>query len=167
MLAFKAPACVAAVATVLLGASALFPASSNDRLAIGPWLLLLLASCVNFLLIFVVGSLSMPAAILCQKFIPRTHIAVRFVIALVSGLVMVFLCLWLLETPSFETDGDTTTYRHAGPSVNAPMKVVYYLFAAPVLVLTLVVFHWLDRKAGRVTDQAADARRLPRLARYP
>ena len=157
MLAFKAPAYVAAIATLLLAAISLSSAFSNHQPAVTSWLFLASTTLVNFVVMFLVGLLPMPVAALFRTYRPATHVAVRFALSLAFGMLMVFLILWLIETPVYESDGASSVYRHAGPSVAASTKLLYYVSAAPILVLALFTYHWLERAAARRANKSMQA----------
>jgi uncharacterized membrane protein len=138
----KSGALVAFAGAFLLAATGLF---SEIQRASPAWLILALSTVLNFMVIFFVSLLPMPAAILFRKWLASVPKVISFVASLAFGFVMIFLLLKLIETPTFETDGVSTTYRHAGPTVNASSKAFYYLYAAPVLIASLLVSEWMRR----------------------
>lgn len=109
----------------------------------------------TFLMLFVISMLPMPGALLLQRLVPRLPVALAFTLSLLSGILIVFLLLLLIEQPSFETDGVTSIHRHAGPSLNASRNAAYYLYAAVVMSVSLLIFYllgWVSKRANKKMD---------------
>jgi len=104
----------------------------------------------TFLMLFVISLIPMPGALLVQRLAPGLPVALAFALSLLSGLLMVFLLLLAIEQPTFETDGVTSVYRHAGPSLNASRNGAYYLYAMTVMGISLSIFYLLRWRIGRV-----------------
>nr|WP_298722101.1 hypothetical protein [uncultured Steroidobacter sp.] len=102
----------------------------------------------TFLMLFVISLIPMPGALLVQRVAPRLPVALASVLSLLSGLLIVFLLLSAIEQPTFETDGVTSVYRHAGPSLNASRNSAYYLYAMTVMCISLSIFYLLRWRSG-------------------
>ena len=103
----------------------------------------------TFSFMFFIALLPMPAALLCRKYLPQLSAPAAFALSLVISLFLVFAALWLIQTPPVETDGDTTIYRHAGPTLNASKNISYYLYTLPIMCFSLASFHWLRSRHVR------------------
>lgn len=144
--AVKAAVLVAAGGAVILTISSLFSGVpvSGTMLAV-----LVLGGAGTFAFMFFIALVPMPAAVLFRKYLPQLPVPAAFALSVVISLFLVFAALWLIETPSVETDGGSTVYRHAGPTLNASKNISYYLYSVPIMFLSLVSFHWLCSKPGR------------------
>jgi lipid-A-disaccharide synthase-like uncharacterized protein len=144
--ALKAAALVAAGGALMLAASSLLsgiPASATMLAG------LVFGAVGTFSFMFFIALLPMPAAILFRKYLPQFPAPAAFALSLVVSLLLVFAALWMIETPPVEVDGDSTIYRHAGPTLNASKNVSYYLYSLPIMFFSLICFHWLRRQGGR------------------
>lgn len=109
----------------------------------------------TFAVVFFIALLPMPAAVLFRKYLPRLPVPAAFALSFVISLLLVFAALWLIETPTVEIHGDSTVYRHAGPTLNASRNISYYLYSLPIILFSLGSFHWLGRRHRR--SQEANA----------
>lgn len=115
------------------------------------WLLLLgttVHAVGTFLMLFVISMIPMPGALLVQRLMPRMPVAGAFALSLLSGVLIVFLLLLAVGQPAFETDGESSVYRH-GPSVNSSRNTAYYSYTIAVMSISLVLFHLLDWRSNR------------------
>jgi hypothetical protein len=109
----------------------------------------------TFLMLFVISMIPMPGALLVQRLAPRLPVALAFVLSLLSGMLITFLVLLAIEQPAFETDGESSIYRHAGPSLHASRNPAYYLYTATVMSISLLIFHilvWRSRGANKTME---------------
>ena len=114
----------------------------GEPLAMIGWLRipLLLAIFVVFPL-FIVALLPLPGAMLLRRFAPSASGTFDFLASMVTGMLLLFLLLTATESPSIETDGESTITRHAGPSLDASRKLFYYYYAAPVMIFSLGYYY--------------------------
>jgi len=146
IVAVKAAVMVAAGGSVILTISSLFsgiPASGT--MLVG----LVFGGVGTFAFMFFIALLPMPAAVLFRKYLLQMPTPAALALSLAISLFLVFAALWLIETPSVETDGGSTVYRHAGPTLNASKNISYYLYSLPIMFFALVSFYWLCGKHGR------------------
>lgn len=111
----------------------------------------------TFLMLFVISMVPMPGALLVQRLAPRLPVALAFVLSLLSGVLIVFLLLSAIGQPAFETDEETSVYRHAGPSLSASRSTGYYLYAMTVMSISLLIFYflgWRSRRADKTMEPA-------------
>jgi hypothetical protein len=140
--ALKAAVLVAGGGTALSVVITLFSGQSVTKAAVAG----LLGGWTTFWVMLLIALLPMPAAVLCRKYLPRVPAIVAFALSLASALFLVFAVLRLIESPPIETDGDTTIYRYAGPTVDASKKISYYFYSLPIIFASLVIFHWMLRR---------------------
>lgn len=144
--AVKAAVMVAGGGAVILTISSLF----SGMPASGTMLVGLVSGGVGtFAFMFFIALLPMPAAVLFRKYLPQLPATAAFSLSLVISLFLVFAALWLIETPPVETHGESTIYRHAGPTLNASKNISYYLYSLPIMFFALMSFHWLCRQHRR------------------
>jgi hypothetical protein len=155
MVVFRAAALAAGVATAVLTVISMFSgAPVSGVMLMG----MIFGTISSFVIMFVVALLPMPAAVVCRKYLPKIPIFASFLLSLALSLLIVFAVLRLIETSPVETDGTTTIYRHAGPSLGASRNASYYAYAFPIMFLSLVSFYWLNRQRARsneVTDSTS------------